>query len=85
MYVYIAFFVIAAVYVGVLFYSSVVYEDRIYPGIAVAGVEVGGVTKEEAQNIIAKRVEELRKNPVDRKSTRLNSSHIPLSRMPSSA
>ena len=31
------------------------------------------------------KIEALRKVSLDRKSTRLNSSHIPLSRMPSSA
>ena len=34
---------------------------------------------------VASPKESLRSEPLDRKSTRLNSSHIPLSRMPSSA
>lgn len=64
MYIYIAFFVVVSLYVGLLFYNSVIYEDKIYPGISVAGVSVGGKTKKEAEEIISKKVEENRQNPV---------------------
>lgn len=58
MYAYIALFVMAAIYVGVLFYNSVVYEKKIYPGIKVAGVDVGGKTKDEAKGLIDRKVKE---------------------------
>jgi len=64
MYIYIALFVAASLYVGLLFYNSVVYENKIYPGISVAGVSVGGKTKKEAKEIISQKVEESRQNPV---------------------
>ncbi len=44
--------------------------------------------KQEAQsglNLLYKKLDKATKHNIDRKSTRLNSSHIPLSRMPSSA
>lgn len=56
--VYIALFVMAAIYVGILFYNSVVYEKKIYPGIKVAGVDVGGKTKDEAKILVDKKVQE---------------------------
>ena len=43
----------------------------------------GSLTDRPANNMCY--VKNRRWNPIDRKSTRLNSSHIPLSRMPSSA
>ena len=44
-----------------------------------------GSTLLSALNTLVTETEHTRIKPVDRKSTRLNSSHIPLSRMPSSA
>ena len=41
--------------------------------------------EEDSRAAAAKRAAQLREHLGDRKSTRLNSSHIPLSRMPSSA
>lgn len=58
MYVYIALFVIATIYVGILFYNSVVYENKIFPGVKIAGVDVGGKTKDEAKEIVSKKVQE---------------------------
>ncbi|MDO8507914.1 MAG: VanW family protein [bacterium] len=58
MYAYIALFVMAAIYVGMLFYNSVVYEKKIYPGIKVAGIDVGGKTKDEARGLIDKKIKE---------------------------
>ncbi|MEK7447629.1 MAG: VanW family protein [Patescibacteria group bacterium] len=58
MYVYIALFALASLYIGILFYNSVVYENKIYPGIKVSGIDVGGKTKEEAKALIDKKVEE---------------------------
>ncbi len=56
MYGYIALFVLALIYVDALFYNSVRYEDRIYPGIKIAGTDVGGETREEAARRIAEKV-----------------------------
>lgn len=58
MYLYIALFVIASVYVGVLFYNSVAYENKIYPGVNITGIDVGGKTKEEAKGLITKKIKE---------------------------
>ena len=42
-------------------------------------------TDEQIDNLVKRIIENSDKHHLDRKSTRLNSSHIPLSRMPSSA
>ena len=72
--------------ISILYSHHTVAEARDWPsaaGVAVAsialryiGADLGGVAATTV------RTEDLN---VDRKSTRLNSSHIPLSRMPSSA
>ena len=58
-------------YVGIALMTGLTFIGSSY-GVTIAGNAVVGAMK---------------KNPdaLDRKSTRLNSSHIPLSRMPSSA
>lgn len=58
MYAYVALLFGAAVYVGILFYNTAVYEKKIYPGIKVAGIDVGGKTKEEAVALLEKKVQE---------------------------
>ena len=68
---------------------------RIGPSLILAGRQTLAMTPQLQQAIkllqfshleLAAFIQkELEKNPLDRKSTRLNSSHIPLSRMPSSA
>ena len=50
-----------------------------------SGAQVSMVTKSGTNNFHGSLYEYLRNTATDRKSTRLNSSHIPLSRMPSSA
>lgn len=62
MYLYIALLFMAALYVGILFYNSVVYEKKIYPGIKVAGVDVGGKTKEEAKSLLDSKVSSYNKS-----------------------
>ncbi len=64
MYVYIALFVIASIYVGVLFYNSIAYESKIYPGVLVAGIDVGGKTKDEAKNLLTKEIKGKSQNVV---------------------
>ncbi len=68
--------------------------DEKYLGSATSGVKMflefllGGKLGNFAENILKKMLVKRLENPEklgDRKSTRLNSSHIPLSRMPSSA
>ena len=52
--------------------------DKIMPNVYCAGVNLGGMTVDEAADAIEAAL-------ADRKSTRLNSSHVRTSRMPSSA
>ena len=56
MYAYIAFFIVASVYVLLLTVNSFAYGDRIYPGISVAGIYVGGMTKDKAKVKLSKAV-----------------------------
>ena len=56
--------------------------------LGLTGRELAGKEKWDSlpEEVKKARIAKLReKSPIDRKSTRLNSSHIPLSRMPSSA
>ena len=46
--------------------------------------QLGNISAEE-KNYLLQEIRDIRAAQADRKSTRLNSSHIPLSRMPSSA
>ena len=55
--------------------SSAVKDGKIIKGVSCEGISIGGMTRSEAKDAIES----------DRKSTRLNSSHITRSRMPSSA
>ena len=66
------------------------YKDEIEPHWSKKFEEISGVTKEQTDacyfyNKEIPNDEEANKKLVDRKSTRLNSSHIATSRMPSSA
>ena len=61
---------------AILSYKGAAYKKHLQ-----VGVNKGAITQEEADKRFAAWLEE----KADRKSTRLNSSHIPLSRMPSSA
>ncbi len=56
MYAYIAFFVIAATYVLALTASSYAYENRIYPGVSVAGIYLGGKTRQEAKKELSQKI-----------------------------
>ena len=64
MYVYIALFVLAFIYVGTLFFNSAKYENRIYPGVKVAGVDLGGETRAEAAKSLSKKIKGLPDNIV---------------------
>lgn len=59
MYLYIALFVMAVIFVGTLLYNSIVYDGRIYNGIKIAGVDVGGKTKKESKELLEKKVSEV--------------------------
>ena len=50
-----------------------------------AGFSVEYATRLSELNVFKQEIEKVKALNIDRKSTRLNSSHIPLSRMPSSA
>lgn len=41
---------------GVFFGYAAVYRDKVYPGVAVAGIDLGGLTKDEAKSRLLKKV-----------------------------
>ena len=59
---------------------NIMFADWANRGINLWTIEPGTITLVQGQNTYP-----LPNDTIDRKSTRLNSSHIPLSRMPSSA
>ena len=73
--------VIAAAFVVPYVILQIVAGFGVPRNVMVADVMVGGLSGTQA----TARLQSVYANTGDRKSTRLNSSHIPLSRMPSSA
>ncbi len=54
--------VLAALGAGLYFYWTSNYQDSIYPGIMIGNLDLGGMTKEQADNILSARTEKISDN-----------------------
>jgi vancomycin resistance protein YoaR len=58
------FFILLGLASAVFWYTQNKYQDKIYPGVQISNIDVGGKTKQEARSILSKEVAELGKQGI---------------------
>ena len=82
---FVAFFIASHFYSDLAIYFTSFSDPLVRNGLAIAALFVATLILGSVVNYVVGLLVERRGCPGDRKSTRLNSSHLKLSRMPSSA